>query len=126
MSRIITIVIFLLATEVYGQTDAEKFYDLLKPQSENSVTNGVRTVIKPAFVVYKKCLSPQDNQRCGFYPTCSEYCLETIAKNGFFYGYADTFDRLARCNGVNPNQYSIDQKTGRMLDKPEKRNRRCK
>lgn len=35
---------------------------------------------------------------CRFYPTCSNYALESIEKNGFFKGWFLAFKRIFRCN----------------------------
>ncbi|MCO8182759.1 MAG: membrane protein insertion efficiency factor YidD [Tropheryma whipplei] len=35
---------------------------------------------------------------CKYYPSCSEYCQNSIANNGVFLGAAYTFMRLVRCN----------------------------
>jgi len=38
---------------------------------------------------------------CRFYPTCSEYSLESIRRFGAFYGTILSIKRVARCNPFN-------------------------
>lgn len=125
MKKVTILIIIIWSTNVFAQNnDAQQFYDLLKPKTLSVVPENVNSAVKPFFVVYKKWLSQQDNQHCGFTPSCSEYCLLSVAKNGFFYGYVDTFDRLTRCNGINSGQYSVDKKTHLLIDFPEKKNKK--
>lgn len=67
------------------------------------------------FLFYKKVISSQDSQSCSFIPSCSEYGLIAVKKQGLL-GLFNTFDRLSRCNGLSPNQYTIDPGTGLLLD----------
>jgi len=39
--------------------------------------------------------------RCRFHPTCSQYAVLAIKKNGFPKGYVQIFNRLRRCNKYN-------------------------
>ncbi len=72
----------------------------------------------PLFAFYKRVVSPQDIQKCSFYPSCSHYSALTFKQNGFFYGFADTFDRLLRCNGVDKPGYKRYGDTDLLLDYP--------
>ena len=47
---------------------------------------------------YKKCISPFLPQACRFYPTCSEYMAQAVAKHGVVVGIALGLYRLLRCN----------------------------
>ena len=67
------------------------------------------------FLLYKKFLSSQDGQSCGFTPSCSEYGLIAVKQQGLT-GFFNTFDRLSRCNGLNVNHYERDPKTGLLID----------
>ncbi|MDO8368634.1 MAG: membrane protein insertion efficiency factor YidD [Saprospiraceae bacterium] len=70
--------------------------------------NELQMVFSGLFLFYKSFLSSQDNQRCGFHPSCSEYGLEAVKKLGVIRGILCTCDRLSRCNGLSPEQYEID------------------
>lgn len=47
---------------------------------------------------YRLLLSPLLGPRCRFLPTCSEYCLEALARHGARRGSWLTLRRLARCH----------------------------
>ena len=55
--------------------------------------------------IYKKIISPLFPKKCRFYPTCSEYMIESIktfgATKGFFMGIA----RIGRCNHFHKGGY---------------------
>jgi len=70
--------------------------------------NELQTVLSGLFLVYKSFFSSQDNQRCSFHPSCSEFGLEAVKKLGVVRGIICTCDRLTRCNGFSPEQYEID------------------
>jgi len=48
--------------------------------------------------LYQFLLSPFFGQQCRFYPTCSEYALESIAKHGSIFGVYYASRRLLRCH----------------------------
>ncbi len=79
-------------------------------------TNELQTVLSGLFLVYKSFFSSQDNQRCSFHPSCSEFGLEAVKKLGVVKGVICTCDRLTRCNGFSPEQYEIDFKMRRLKD----------
>lgn len=70
--------------------------------------NELQAVLSGLFLVYKSFFSSQDNQRCSFHPSCSEYGLQAVKKLGVVRGVICTCDRLTRCNGFSPRQYEID------------------
>ncbi|MCD6094123.1 MAG: membrane protein insertion efficiency factor YidD [Candidatus Omnitrophica bacterium] len=49
-------------------------------------------------IFYRKYISPLKIQSCRFYPSCSEYALETIQKRGLIIGLLKTLWRVLRCN----------------------------
>ncbi len=56
---------------------------------------------------YQALLSPLLGTHCRFYPSCSEYAYQAIAKHGFFRGTAMGMRRLLRCHpfhegGIDP------------------------
>ena len=56
---------------------------------------------------YKRCLSPLLPSACRFYPTCSEYMMQAVAKHGVMRGVWMGTKRLAKCHpfhagGVDP------------------------
>lgn len=78
--------------------------------------NELQAVLSGLFLVYKSFFSSQDNQRCSFHPSCSEFGLEAVKKFGVIRGILCTCDRLTRCNGFSPRQYDIDLERRRLSD----------
>ncbi len=60
------------------------------------------------FLFYKKYVSSQDASSCSFTPSCSEYALMAIKKQGIFEGIVNFWDRFSRCNGMSPEYYPLD------------------
>jgi len=130
--RILTVVLlffahFLLMFEVSGQVffDPElkslfaakdsSHHDHLKPLRESQTE--VLMTFSLAFFLYKELISSQDLPKCVFSPSCSEYSIETIQKNGIFVGWLSTFDRLSRCHVfVKKDLYPFDYKNKRFYD----------
>jgi putative membrane protein insertion efficiency factor len=55
--------------------------------------------------VYQIAISPLLGPRCRFYPSCSNYAIESIAKYGVFVGAYLSLRRLLRCHPFNPGGY---------------------
>jgi hypothetical protein len=51
--------------------------------------------------VYQWVLRPLIGARCRFYPTCSEYAIESLRRHGPLRGSALTMRRLCRCHPYN-------------------------
>ena len=54
---------------------------------------------------YQWVLSPWKPLRCRFYPTCSTYALQAIAKHGALRGGFLAFRRILRCHPFCPGGY---------------------
>ena len=54
--------------------------------------------LKLPIYAYRYTLSPLIGQRCRHLPTCSEYALGAIDRNGAWRGFWLTVSRLLRCN----------------------------
>jgi putative membrane protein insertion efficiency factor len=62
----------------------------------------------PALVllrVYKRVISPLLPPACRFYPTCSEYAMEAIAKHGLIRGGILAARRLLKCSPLHPGGF---------------------
>ncbi len=55
--------------------------------------------------LYQNTLSRVLPPTCRFYPSCSQYTYEAIAKYGFVRGGWLGIKRLARCHPFNPGGY---------------------
>lgn len=78
--------------------------------------NEIDAIFSGLFLFYKVVLSSQDRNVCSFHPSCSEYGLMSIKQKGLIIGGIMTFDRLARCNGLSPENYEIDMKLRKLKD----------
>ncbi|WP_277997694.1 membrane protein insertion efficiency factor YidD [Thermanaeromonas sp. C210] len=47
---------------------------------------------------YQRCISPFMGARCRFYPSCSEYASQAVAKHGVWRGGWLALKRLGRCH----------------------------
>jgi uncharacterized protein len=56
-------------------------------------------------VAYRRWISPALPARCRFYPSCSAYAIEAIARHGAFRGTLLAIRRLLRCHPFHPGGY---------------------
>jgi len=56
-------------------------------------------------IFYRRAISPHFPSCCRYYPTCSEYALESIKKYGPFKGGAMAAARILRCNPFREGGY---------------------
>lgn len=122
-----TIFIFLLLSSYFcvGQTSQDIVYSMSMmnrstPKQEwefaKNNTNELQMLFSGLFLGYKALLSSQDGASCTFTPSCSEYGMIAVKKKGILIGTISTFDRLTRCNGLSPEKYGRDAKTGLFID----------
>ncbi len=52
--------------------------------------------------VYQKFLSPLKGQTCRFYPTCSDYSIQSLQKHGLVKGLLHTLVRILKCHPFHP------------------------
>lgn len=131
MKNLLTILLFLPIAELPAQqalqkTDVALLQQAFKPAPRAKLSeqfslsrenpNELQAVLSGLFLVYKSFLSSQDNQRCSFHPSCSEFGLEAVKKLGVVRGIICTCDRLTRCNGFSPAQYEVDLDMRRLKD----------
>lgn len=55
--------------------------------------------------LYQKYLSPLKHTKCPYYPTCSQYGLESIQKYGALKGGLMAVWRILRCNPFSKGGY---------------------
>ncbi|MBI5343056.1 MAG: membrane protein insertion efficiency factor YidD [Deltaproteobacteria bacterium] len=51
---------------------------------------------------YQRAISPLLGDHCRFYPSCSEYMIGSIRKNGCILGVLDGLWRVLRCHPFHP------------------------
>ncbi|WP_433530582.1 membrane protein insertion efficiency factor YidD [Micromonospora sp. CA-263727] len=56
-------------------------------------------------IAYRRWISPALPARCRFYPSCSAYAVEAIARHGALRGTGLTVRRLSRCHPFHPGGY---------------------
>lgn len=81
--------------------------------------SSIQVFFSSLFKIYKSFFSSQDVISCAFTPSCSEYALGIIKKEGLIIGALSTFDRLTRCNSLSPEKYTIHSETHLLSDPVE-------
>lgn len=54
---------------------------------------------------YQKFISPVTGSNCRFYPSCSEYSIQSFKTYGIFTGLIKTVIRIAKCHPFHPGGY---------------------
>lgn len=67
-------------------------------QPPNVLYRFAAACLKLPVKLYRYSLSPLIGQRCRHLPTCSEYALDSIDKNGAWRGFWLMVSRVARCH----------------------------
>ena len=55
--------------------------------------------------LYQRLISPLLPPACRFYPTCSEYAAQAVARHGLWRGGWLAAKRVSRCHPLNPGGY---------------------
>ena len=128
MKRSITIILFLLVslnTLCQINEDVIKFRELYVIEKEDdkypyarTYQNEIEFIFTRFFLLYKSFISSQDASSCTFTPSCSEYAMMAITKQGVIIGTINFFDRFSRCNGLSPENYVPDPEKRVFIDPP--------
>ncbi|GAB3819901.1 membrane protein insertion efficiency factor YidD [Micromonospora zhanjiangensis] len=79
-------------------------------------TLGARVLAWP-IVAYRRWISPALPARCRFYPSCSAYALEAVARHGALRGTVLAARRLLRCHPFHPGGFDpVPEPGGRPAD----------
>lgn len=65
----------------------------------------MKKVVIAVLKTYKKVISPILPDSCRFYPTCSEYAMQSVDKYGVLKGSIKSIYRILRCNPFNKGGY---------------------
>ncbi|HVE50042.1 MAG TPA: membrane protein insertion efficiency factor YidD [Casimicrobiaceae bacterium] len=58
-----------------------------------------------ALRAYRYAIAPRLGNNCRFYPSCSQYAIESIERHGSMRGGWLTVRRLARCHPFHPGGF---------------------
>ena len=91
--------------------DTDTFYKTGIVFQEERGGSFLKVMISPLYDFHSNFISPIDNRKCIFTPTCSSYSRQVISKYGFIKGYVLTCSRLIRCNSsvFIKNRYPVPQ-----------------
>lgn len=76
-----------------------------------------RSVVVAPIRLYQRFISPAFGQRCRYYPSCSEYAVQSITRFGILRGLILAGWRLLRCNPWS--QGGVDPVESQRLFKPK-------
>ncbi|MEX2415789.1 MAG: membrane protein insertion efficiency factor YidD [Paenibacillaceae bacterium] len=62
----------------------------------------MKRALKIPIYFYRKFISPLKPPTCRFYPTCSEYALESLEQHGALKGSYLTIKRIFKCHPFHP------------------------
>ena len=65
----------------------------------------VKKFLIGAIQFYRQYLSRLKPPTCRFYPTCSQYAIECIQKQGLFIGFIKTLWRVIKCHPFSRGGY---------------------
>lgn len=65
----------------------------------------MKYIIVQAIKFYRKFISPLKKPCCRFYPTCSEYAMQAVAKYGALRGSAKAVKRILKCHPFHEGGY---------------------
>ena len=61
----------------------------------------LRAVVLAPLHLYRRVISPLLPARCRYYPSCSQYAVETVREYGVIRGFILAGWRLLRCNPLS-------------------------
>ncbi|UWG99337.1 membrane protein insertion efficiency factor YidD [Dehalobacter sp. DCM] len=63
------------------------------------------TVLISLIVFYQRYISPLKGPSCRFYPSCSEYAIQSVKKYGILKGMGKSIIRISKCHPFHPGGY---------------------
>jgi putative membrane protein insertion efficiency factor len=80
------------------------------------MTRPARRLTVAVIRAYQRLVSPAMGQRCRYYPSCSEYASQAVARFGILRGLVLAGWRILRCNPWSPG--GVDLVDDQRLFKP--------
>lgn len=117
-SKLIIVILSFSSVAFAQKTDFHDFHNLHAQKPEQTLTFNNETLSQWLFSAYKKYISSQDETRCVYSPSCSEYALKAARKKGLLRALPQIIDRPVRCNKHQAAKYPKDPKTGLAIDEP--------
>ncbi|MBT0665064.1 membrane protein insertion efficiency factor YidD [Geobacter pelophilus] len=65
----------------------------------------VNRIVIYIITLYQRYLSPLKVPSCRFYPSCSQYAVESLRKHGLVRGVWLTVKRLVKCHPFHPGGF---------------------
>jgi putative membrane protein insertion efficiency factor len=65
----------------------------------------MQSIILNVIRMYQNWISPGLPNSCRFYPTCSEYAIQAIEKQGIMRGWLSASKRMLKCHPFHPGGY---------------------
>jgi uncharacterized protein len=70
-----------------------------------TVGRALRAILIVPIVAYQRFISPALPRRCKYYPTCSDYAVQSVREFGVLRGSVLAAWRLVRCNPFSNGGY---------------------
>lgn len=77
-----------------------------------------RAMVLILLKAYRVLIAPLLGQRCRFYPSCSAYAMEAVARHGAVKGLVLSAWRLVRCSPLSPGGPDPVPERGRWRSSP--------
>ena len=65
----------------------------------------ISVFLQAIILFYKGAISPLFTPRCRYTPSCSEYALQAVKKNGPWKGFLLAIKRLSKCHPCSGHGY---------------------
>ncbi len=119
MIKFVIITTVLVLLPVYMCLSDISAYDVLVSKNHSEYKSD--SIFIDMVKIYQDYISPLNGSRCMFYPTCSQFFIESLKKYGLLWSILMTTDRMFyRENSLSIKRYKYIIKYGRYYDPIEK------
>ncbi len=120
------IIFFIYATLIFGQNDFKRWEkkipnyekNMFKIEKDSESNNNVFSfILGNTQKVYKTLISDLDGENCPFYPSCSNFYVQSVKESGIFQGTLMFFDRFTRDMNVFRDRKDYEElPNGKLFD----------